>query len=843
LPGVKRIASIAAIVAAAGSCSSKTAEIPPPIVLTTPAMTVTIGSPGFTLEVKNARGEVVLRSFTNGTNAAYSSISVTHRTVQFRTHIIEGWDYQTAGDAAAIWTGAVVRSSHTDHTASIDLDDGRNGIATAHVEIAIDGSELKVDAQFAGKWPPNAVDDDAPPGLNLASMAFELPRDEHFYGLGEHLVSVDHRGRSMYSWVEEGGIGLGEQAPPGPNNPSPNGPSMAHTPIPFFLSTSGYSAWQDTGFRTGNSFGDEVSEAWRLWAFEPALHLHFFVRDDPKDSISDFTAKTGRARLPAPWVFGPRRRMDSGGKVMGVNEYELLRQKNVPCTTADDAMHFLPIGSEVGREVELTAWTASLHAMGFKVLCYYNAYVSTNDPRAAADRDEGRAKNYFVKMEDGSEFDTFMISAGPQTVATIDYTNPAAVAWYGTLLQRSIDIGYDGFMLDFGEYLPPKAKMFDGRSGWEVHNLFPVLYQKATWDYMNSKKGADWEFFARAGYTGTQGVIPMHWSGDPAASFDDAKGLPAQVRAGINAGLSGIPFWGSDMTGYTCLNDPPADKDVFLRWVEFAALSPDMHEENACSGTMPQQKWTLWSDAETTQVYGDYARLHTRLFPYLYAAAKEAADTGIPIMRHPMLMHPDVAQAQPVELEYYFGSSLYVAPVVRRQATSRSFWLPPGKWVDWWTFDALASGMVVRNAGLTVLPLFLKSGGIVPMLDPTIMTLAPATDASVVTLEKVAGVLDVRAAVDLTAPSGSTKLVDGTTLSTMLAQGAVTLPNGITMAPDEATLSTCSGCGLIEMLPGGATRVRITTPSEAQGSLTAGALTLAHGGTTQRIRWDVAVIP
>src|SRR5262249_37836431 len=153
-------------------------------------------------------------------------------TIQFRSHIIEGWDYQTPGDAAPIWVGGVVRSSHTDHTASIDLDDGKNGTATAHVEIAIDGNDLKLDASFAGKWGPNAVDDEAPPGLNLASMAFELPQDEHFYGLGEHLVSVDHRGRSMYNWVEEGGIGLGERAPPGPSNPSPNGPSMAHTPIP-----------------------------------------------------------------------------------------------------------------------------------------------------------------------------------------------------------------------------------------------------------------------------------------------------------------------------------------------------------------------------------------------------------------------------------------------------------------------------------------------------------------------------------------------------------------------------------------------------------------------------------
>src|SRR6185436_17816984 len=138
----------------------------------------------------------------------------------------------------------------------------------------------------------------------------------------------------------------------------------------------------------------------------------------------------------------------------------------------------------------------------------------------------------------------------------------------------------------------------------------------------------------------------------------------------------------------------------------------------------------------------------------------------------------------------------------------------------------LASGMVTRSAPLTSIPLFMKSGGIVPLLDPTIQTLAPATDPKVVTMEKVAGVLDVRAAVDTAAPSASIKLVDGTTLDVKLAQGAITLPNGITTAPDVPTLSTCSGCGLVEALPNGVTRIRITTSSEAQGSLVAGALTL-----------------
>src|SRR5205807_908101 len=89
--------------------------------------------------------------------------------------------------------------------------------------------------------------------LNQMGQSFQLPADEHFFGLGERLVTVDHRGRHFECWTEEGGIGQGESVAPGPNNPGPNGPGMTHVPIPFYLSTRGYGLYLETTFRTGFS--------------------------------------------------------------------------------------------------------------------------------------------------------------------------------------------------------------------------------------------------------------------------------------------------------------------------------------------------------------------------------------------------------------------------------------------------------------------------------------------------------------------------------------------------------------------------------------------------------------
>jgi alpha-glucosidase len=833
------------VVAACPSKGQPAAQAPPalqPIVLQTSTMTVTVGAPQFSLQVQTPGGQTLLSSY-SGTSL-YAPFSATHRAVQLQRHIIEGWDYQLPTDAPAQSITTVVAERSTGSTASLDLSDA-SGANLAHVDISINGAELRVDATVTGPALPNDATDNAPPGLNLVSMGFQLAADEHFFGLGERFMTEDQRGQTFDSWVQEGGVAAGESVPFGPSNPAPNGPGMTYSPIPFFLSTHGYAGFLDSTYRTGTSFGGEQSDAWRLWEFEPALHLSVFVNPDPKDSITEFTGKTGRANLPAPWVFGNRRRVDVNSVVMGVPEIQLLRQKNVPCTGVDDATHFLPIGSQVGREASLKTWTSSLHALGYKAFAYYNPFVSTTNAEAAADLAVGRSMGYFVKLPDGTEFDTLVVSAGPQTVATIDMTNPGAVTWFGTLLQRSIDIGYDGFMLDFGEYLPADATLFDGTVGWEAHNAFPIAQQKATFDYMSKAKPNDFMFFARSGYTGTQAFATVQWSGDADASFDHTTGLPGQVRAGINAGLSGIPYWGSDVSGYTCQNNPPADKEVFLRWAEFGALSPLMSEENACSGTMGGQKWTLWSDAETTQVYAQYALLHTRLFPYLYTAAKEAADTGVPIMRHPMLAAPTDPDAYSADYQYLFGPSLYVAPVVTRGATTRALWLPPGRWVDWFTLDPLSSGQVTRAAPLDSLPLFLQSGGVVAMLDPSIQTLAPATDPTVVTVADVQGVLDVRAAIDASVKTGAATLTDGTQLTvTLLGSAAIALPSGITMAPDDATLATCSGCGRIDPGPSGVKRVRITTRSEASGMQSAGGLSLSHAGSAaKRFRWDVAVLP
>src|SRR5262249_4001733 len=151
------------------------------------------------------------------------------------------------------------------------------------------------------------------------------------------------------------------------------------------------------------------------------------------------------------------------------------------------------------------------------------------------------------------------------------------------------------------EYTQADAVGANGMSGEELHNLYPVLYQKAAHDKLESGPHAgDWLLFARAGYTGASQYVPVVWSGDPAASFDPADGLPSMVRAAINMGISGVPNWGGDIGGYHCFADgaEKADGELLTRWIEQGSMEPDMHDENACVGSDSSAKATIWTSPD-----------------------------------------------------------------------------------------------------------------------------------------------------------------------------------------------------------------------------------------------------
>ena len=344
----------------------------------------------------------------------------------------------------------------------------------------------------------------------------------------------------------------------------------------------------------------------------------------------------------------------------------------------------------------------------------------------------------------------------------------------------------------------------------------------AAHDALEQLRPGDWYYFSRSGYTGAQQYAPMTWSGDPDASFGQAEGLPAQVRAAITLSMSGVAHVGSDIGGYKCQHntETTANGELLARWIEVGAMSSDMHDEDACSGG--GVKATIWSSPEAQTAWRTYARLHTRLGPYLSALAGHAHETGTPIVMSPWLLHPEVRELALVDAAFYFGPSLYAVPVVTRGATTVTTTLPPGKYLDWRDGTLYEGGATATlPAPLTELPLLLVDGGLIPLLDPSIDTLAAETSPTVVGPTDVADVYDVVGAVSHATGRAGFSLGGGKTLEARY---------------DGAPIA-CAGCTVTRLSPR-VQRVQV----EATADVAAGGLTLHATGITRRLRWDVYVI-
>ncbi len=288
-------------------------------------------------------------------------------------------------------------------------------------------------------------------------------------------------------------------------------------------------------------------------------------------------------------------------------------------------------------------------------------------------------------------------------MAIIDLTHSEAVEWYKSLMRPVLRQGCDVFKTDFGEDIPVDACFANGLTGAEMHNLYPLYYNRVTFEVTQEVKGAG-VVWSRSGWAGSQ-RYPTCWSGDPACNWNS---LAFTLRGGLSLGMSGVPFWSHDVGGY---RGHPSEK-LYIRWMQFGMLC----SHTRCHGESQREPWFFGDRA--LDIFRQYARLRYQLFPYIYACAHEANRTGMPVLRALPLAFPDDPNCYDKDLQYMFGSWLLVAPIFD-ESDQRSVYLPPGLWVDYWS-GGIFEGPKNLNvrAPLDRLPLFVRGGAVIPMMEP-----------------------------------------------------------------------------------------------------------------------------
>ncbi len=445
-----------------------------------------------------------------------------------------------------------------------------------------------------------------------ACWSWALTPTERLYGLGERFTRLDQRGEQLMLWDTDA-WGTTTEA--------------SYKCVPFLHSSRGYGLFFHTPAPVSLQLGAPSLRAAQAQVSEPELDLFAVFGATPKDILSEYTRLTGRATMPPRWAFGvwlSRCRYQTRAEVEEVAAR--ARAEDVPCDVLpiDPAWLEKPglscdfVASERAFP-DLPGMVRALGEQGFKVSLWELPYVSSDAPRFQ----EAAEAGYFLRDEQGQPIGADFGTPPPdgRIRAVLDFTNPAARAWWQDQHRPWLRAGVAVFKTDFGEGVPEGARAFNSMSGRQLHNLFPLLYNAAVHEVITQETGRPGMVWGRSGWAGTQ-RYPAQWGGDPKT---DVWSMAASLRGGLNLALSAPGIWAHDIGGFY---GPPPSPALYIRWAQFGLLSPLARAH----GTTPREPWEFGEEA--LDIFRRYAKLRTQLNPYLYSAAWEAHERGWPMLRH-----------------------------------------------------------------------------------------------------------------------------------------------------------------------------------------------------------------
>jgi alpha-glucosidase (family GH31 glycosyl hydrolase) len=532
--------------------------------------------------------------------------------------------------------------------------------------------------------------------IDRASGALSFARgDGPLLGMGQGGPQFDRRGSTYTTRSGQGGYQLRTHG--------------GRVPIQWLASTDGWALYIHHPLGTFDLTGERGR-------FNPPPDdpqpLDMFLVDarDPVAAMGEWARLTGKPEMPPLWSFGyqqSHRTLSGPDEVLWVAR--TMREKRLPCDTLIYlGTGFTPSGWNTQNGEfrwnpatfpDPQAMLDELHAMHYKVAVHVvlegrrlTGEVSDpcSDPSATGATGSGRA-----------------------------WPDEQRVACYWPIHRQVFEQGVDGWWPDQGDGLDAPSRLARIRMYYEGSQALRP----------------DERPFAlhRNGYAGMARYAPFLWSGDVYSTWET---LRTHVSVAINTGLSGIPYWGTDIGGF--VPTPEYTGELHVRWFQFGAFCPLFrahgrtwhlrlpwgwntgelgHNEIASySGGAGNPDPSELHNAAVEPVCRKYLELRYRLLPYLYTAVREAHDTGLPIIRALWLHYPDDRLAVGRGDEYLWGRDILVAPVVEPGANQRRLYLPRGGWYDFWTGERIRGGSeITRPVDLETMPLYVRAGAILPL--------------------------------------------------------------------------------------------------------------------------------
>ena len=537
-------------------------------------------------------------------------------------------------------------------------------------------------------------------GLFSIEVLFLAHRAERFFGLGQHQHGcLDQKG-SIIDLVQRN----------------------SEVAIPLLLSNRGYGfLWNHPGLGRV-----ELGQNGTRWVAEAARQIDYVViaGSSIPDILSRYCEVTGKPSPLPHWAAGFWQ-----SKLRYRNQEEILsvmaeyRRRELPLSAlVIDFFHWTHMGdwqfnpdewpdpaemarqaAQAGVELVVSIWpTVNEHSRNFPLLRDRGLLVQT---------ERGTAVPYV--FED-------VAPPGPVYLHLLDSTHPEARRFlWDQVRQNYLSQGIRSFWLDACEPEIYPADHDNLRysigNGAEVGCIYPLLHQQGFFNGLKAAGQDEILNLCRSAWAGSQRLGVSVWSGDIHSTFDD---LRRQIPAGLNIGLSGIPYWGSDIGGFTGGNiADPCFHELLVRWFQFAAFTPIFrlhgYREPGQGHRQSGAENELWSFGEAAyQILARFLKLRYALLPYILETAREAERTGAPMMR-PLFWHfAEDRQCWEIDDQFMFGPDLLVAPVLEAGQRARGVYLPAGSdWVNAWNQKTYQGGQAWEiDSPIETLPVFVRAG-------------------------------------------------------------------------------------------------------------------------------------
>jgi alpha-glucosidase len=533
-------------------------------------------------------------------------------------------------------------------------------------------------------------------------LTYASSPEERFFGFGVQYTYFELKGHKVPIFIQEQGIGRGEQpvtwaadwqADAGGN------PYTSYASVPHYVTSEMRSLFLENYEYSSFDLRDE--DRVQVEVFASRMSGQILSGETPAELIEQYTEYSGRMRPLPDWILGGAVVGVQGGtdKVLEISDKLEALDAPVAAFWLQDwvGQRETNFGTQLWWNWELDEdhypeWNLlreNLEQRDIRLMTYISPFLADDvADKKNHHRDlfaEAERNGYLV--QDGSG-EPYRIKITDFSAGLVDLTDPEARAWMKDVIKDELlGNGASGWMADFAEGLPYDAVLSSGADPKGYHNRYAEEWAELNREAIHEAgRGDDVVFFNRSGYLRSPEYSTLFWLGDQLVSWDEHDGIKSAVTGLLSSGLSGYAFEHTDIGGYTAIDNSllkyHRSKELLMRWTELAAFTVVFRTHE---GNRPRVNHQIYSDQETLRHFARLAEVYAAWKPYRMKLVEEAAETGLPVVRHPFVHYPDDPEVYDLDYQFMVGSEFMVAPVLDLGEDAVEVYLPAGRWVHLWS--------------------------------------------------------------------------------------------------------------------------------------------------------------